>query len=121
MSDTVISALVGGGFAVLMVLFKDLLAPFFQTRFQLNYQKRRGIEDRLKALENQAELLRVLFWRLNQVTGIAVAIVDRYMIIESDVDKQTSESMNRLKAEYQDIVADYERLFGVPPKDPKSV
>lgn len=108
MSDQVLTGLIGGGVALLVSVVGQLLNPVIQA----NLKKRENVSQRLKELENRTELMRALFWRLNEVTGIAIAIVDRYMIVESDVDQQTSENMNRLKVQYASIVHDYEQLFG---------
>lgn len=108
MSDQVLTGLIGGGVALLVSVVGQLLNPVIQA----NLKKRENVSQRLKELENRTELMRALFWRLNEVTGIAIAIVDRYMIVESDVDQQTSDNMHRLKVQYTSIVNDYEHLFG---------
>jgi len=108
MSDQVLSGVVAGGVAVLVTIIGQLLNPVIVDKLK----RRDNFGVRIKELENRTELMRALFWRLHEVTGIAIAIVDRYMIVESDVDKQTSENMNRLKIQYGSIVADYEKLFG---------
>jgi hypothetical protein len=110
LSESLLSALMGGVVAVLVVVLKDLASPFFLHRAK----KEQDHEFRIRSLEKEHELLRVLFWRLNEVTGISVAIVERYLILASDADGKTAENLRRLKVQYDEIVADYERLFGSP-------